>query len=307
MKFNHFAILFVAILLAFSCKTTKVAQEDFMNKRLDDALLWKVEGKDLKQPSYVFGTIHIIPDKDYFLPEGTLTAIDQSKKVFFEIDMNEMTDVGSQMGLLKKAFMKDGQTLKDLLTTEDYSLVQAHFKEMGLPLMLFEKMKPMFLTVFASSDFDPNGMQSGALKSYEMEIFEIANRSSKEVGGLETIDFQIGLFDSIPYPEQAKMLMETIKNGDTGGMDFDKTVNLYKSQNITAMSDLSGSGEEQLGNYEEILLNKRNRAWIPLMNEAMKKETNFFAVGAGHLGGKSGVIKLLMKEGYTVTPIKAKP
>jgi len=306
MKFNHFALLIVAVLLAFSCKTTKVVQEDFMNKRLDDALLWKVEGKDLKQPSYVFGTIHIIPDKDYFLPEGTLTAIDQSKKVFFEIDMNEMTDVGSQMGLLKKAFMTDGQTLKDLLTTEDYSLVQAHFKEMGLPLMLFEKMKPMFLTVFASSDFDPNGMQSGALKSYEMEIFEIANRSSKEVGGLETIDFQIGLFDSIPYPEQAKMLMETIKNGDTGGMDFDKTVNMYKSQNITAMSDLSGSGDEQLGNYEEILLNKRNRAWIPLMNEAMKKETNFFAVGAGHLGGKSGVIKLLMKEGYTVTPIKAK-
>ena len=307
MKFNHFALLCVAILLAFSCKTTKVAQEDFMNKRLDDALLWKVEGKDLKQPSYVFGTIHIIPDKDYFLPDGTLSAIDESKKVFFEIDMNEMTDMSSQMGLLKKAFMKDGQTLKDLVSEEDYGIVQTHFKEMGLPLFLFEKMKPMFLTVFASSDFDPNGMQSGALKSYEMEIFEIANRSSKEVGGLESIDFQIGLFDSIPYPEQAKMLMETIKNGDTGGMDFDKTVNMYKSQNITAMADLSGSGDEQLGNYEEILLNKRNRAWIPLMNEAMKKETNFFAVGAGHLGGKSGVIKLLMKEGYTVTPIKARP
>ncbi len=307
MKLKHFVLLIVLSFLAFSCKTTKLSTEDIMNKRLDDALLWKVEGKNLKQPSYVFGTIHIIPDEDYFLPDGTLSAIDQSQKVFFEIDMNEMTDISSQMGLLKKAFMSDGQTLKDLVSEEDYGLIEAHFKKMGLPLFLFEKMKPMFLTVFASSDFDPNGMQTGALKSYEMEIFEIANRSSKDVGGLETIDFQIGLFDSIPYPEQAKMLMETIKNGDTGGVDFDRTVKMYKSQNITAMADLSGSGDEQLGNYEEILLNKRNRAWIPIMKESMEKETTFFAVGAGHLGGENGVIKLLMKEGYILSSVKPNP
>ncbi len=305
MRLRHLFVFIFLVGFLTSCKTQKINREEIINHKLADALLWKVEGKDLKTPSYVFGTIHIIPEDDYFLPDGTLTALDQSKQVYFEIDMKDMTDIGQQMGLLKSAFMKDGKGLKDLISEEDYDLVKAHFDKMGLPLFLFEKMKPMFLTVFASSDFDPNGIQTGELKSYEMEIYEIANRGNKETGGLETIDYQLGLFDSIPYTDQAKMLVESIKNGDIAGDQFKETIDLYKSQNITSMADLSGSGDENLGQYEDILLVQRNKNWIPVMSELMGKGTSFFAVGAGHLGGPNGVIKLLMMEGYTLSPIKS--
>jgi len=77
----------------------------------DNALLWKVTGKNLKKPSYVFGTIHIIDAKDYFLPEGTLSAMESSDRICFEIDMAEMSDMSSMMGMLQKIYMEDGLSI----------------------------------------------------------------------------------------------------------------------------------------------------------------------------------------------------
>ena len=163
-------LLLTAMLTSFSaCKSTKEMGDDVENEvsstpdQLDNALLWKVEGNGITQPSYVYGTIHIIGKEDFFLPDGTLGAIENSDKMVFEIDMSEMTDITKQMGLLKDVFMKDNMSLKDLLTEEDYTMVKDHFQKMGLPIFMFERMKPMFLTVFAGEGMDINGLQTGSM------------------------------------------------------------------------------------------------------------------------------------------------
>ena len=307
-KFKYFLYILIAIVFATSsCKTTQGAVEDKVEinafKPLTNALLWKIEGNGLATPSYLYGTIHLIDADDYYLPQGTLTAIDNTQKMVFEIDMNEMSDMGAMMGLMNQAFMKDDQTLKDLISEEDYKLVDSHFTKLGLPLMLMERMKPMFLTVFASGDMDPAGLQTGAMKSYEMEFLEIAKNSDMPVAGLETIEFQLSVFDSIPYKAQAEMLVETIKTGGTDSSDFDVMVKMYKEQKINDMVSMISDEDEQLSEYEDILLNKRNEAWSSRMVKMMNQMPTFFAVGAGHLAGQRGVIHLLRKEGYTLTPI----
>ena len=168
---------------------------------------------------------------------------------------------------------------------------------------MLERMKPMFLTVFASGDMDPAGLQNGSMKSYEMEFLEIANNSNKPTEGLETIEFQLSVFDSIPYTAQAEMLIETIKEEDKDNSQFADMVQMYKNQLINDMVSMIGDEEEQLSEYEDILLNKRNEAWISGMKTMMSEMPTFFAVGAGHLAGERGVIHLLRKEGYTLTPI----
>ena len=304
-----FYLMLAIALVSASCSSSKEAmvKEEVDNiKPLTDALLWKIDGNGLTNPSYLYGTIHLIDTDDYFLPPGTLAAIDETDKMVFEIDMNEMSDMSAMMGLMNKAFMNDNKTLKDLISEEDYKLVDAHFSELGLPLMMLERMKPMFLTVFASGDMDPMGLQSGSMKSYEMEFLEIAQSSDKPVAGLETIEFQMSVFDSIPYQAQADMLVETIKNGDTDNDEFAVMVDMYKNQKINDMVAMISNEEEQLSEYEDILLNKRNEAWISGMKQMMKEMPTFFAVGAGHLAGQRGVIKLLRKEGYTLTPLSHK-
>jgi len=304
-------IFLLTFIIAFSsCKTTKdqvaAKSEMIKNDKLEDALLWKIDGNGLTTPSYLYGTIHIINADDYFLPEGTLTAIDASKKMVFEIDMTEMSDMGAIMGMMDKIFMKDNQTLKDLLNAEDYKVVEDHFAKIGMPLMMLERMKPMFLSVFASGDMDPQGLQNGTMKSYEMEFMEIAQNSKMPMAGLETIEFQLSVFDAIPYTAQADMLVESIKDGDAGNDEFAKMIEMYKSQNISAMISMITDEDQSLSEYEDVLLSKRNTAWISGMKTMMAEMPTFFAVGAGHLAGKKGVIQLLRNEGYKLTPISNK-
>lgn len=311
LKANILTALF-AILLLISCKTTnkvgepKVVQNmpekvmDSDKAELDHSLLWKITGNGLEKPSYLYGTIHMIHGEDFFLPSGTLAAIDESERMVFEIDMKQMSDMSNLMGLMEGAFMKDNLTIQDLLSEEDMKLVEAHFEKLGLPIFMFQRMKPMFLTVFASGDMSPEDLQSGKIKSYEMEFMEMADDSNMETGGLETIEFQMSVFDQIPYKEQADMLMETIKMGDQEDDTFKVLIEAYKSQDLERMLNLSMSEEGGLSEYDDILLNQRNINWIPQMAEMMAEKQNFFAVGAGHLGGEQGVIKLLRKEGYSV-------
>ncbi len=276
---------------------------------LANSLLWKIEGKGMEKPSYLYGTIHLIDSKDFFWPQNSKESFDISERIVFEIDLDDMFDMGNIMGMMTKAFMKDGMTIKDLLSEEDYKLVNDHFADMGLPMFMMEKLKPMFLTVFAEGDIQPGAMEDdGGMKSYEMEFYELAQQAEKDVAGLETMDDQISLFDSIPYSTQAEMLVETIKASSGESNELEMLTKIYKDQNIVEMVKAVEAEDSEFAGYEDLFLNNRNKNWIPLMENYMKEGVTFFAVGAGHLAGREGVINLLKQAGYKLSPMsEAKP
>ncbi len=298
-------LLVFGVLIFGSCKTTKeiknVEAESF---ELEDALLWQIDSRELEEPSYLFGTIHMIESEHFFWPSGTLTALDDAEQIAFEVDLDDMFDLSSQMGLLTKAFMGDGKKLSDFYSEADYKLIRSHFEDIGLPMFFLERIKPMFLTVFASGDIDLGVELSdqSSIKSYEMELYQISQDSDMEVEGLETMEFQMSVFDSIPYQAQADMLLETILSSDTENDAFQEMIQMYKDQDINKMVS-SMSEEGGIEGYEDLLLYQRNKNWIPIMSEKMKLNQMFFAVGAGHLGGENGVIDLLRKAGYKLTPL----
>ncbi len=300
INIKSIGVLLLVLIGFASCKTTKQRAKE---TQLEDALLWKMEVEGSSEASYIYGTIHMIDKDDYFLPQGTLSAIESSDRMIFEIDLADMNDMGALMGMMGKIFMKDGATLKDLLPQEDYTLVSDYFAEMGLPMMMVDRIKPMFLSAFAMGDIDPNSMQNGDIKSYEMEFYEMAQSRNMETGGLETIDFQISVFDSIPYSDQAIMLVDAIKSNDTANDEFKIMVDMYKNQQINKMVAMISDEDSGYSEHEDILLSKRNKAWIPQMKEWAMKGPTFFAVGAGHLAGKNGVLNLLKKEGVRLTPL----
>lgn len=277
-----------------------------MAQALPNALLWKVTGPGMKEPSYVMGTIHMIGAEDYFFSVEMEQAFENTKRLALEIDLNEMQNMGAMFSLMNKMFMANGQKLKDLVTAEEYELVKGKLSEMGLPIMFLERVKPMFLqSMVGGPGGAQGGLQSGSVKSYEMELNQKAKDQDKKVLGLETIEFQMSIFDSIPYKTQAKMLVESLQSSDSliGGDDFAEMAKLYKNEDIEKLAALINTDTTGIGNYSNILLVNRNKAWIPRMQELMKEQPTFFAVGAGHLAGEHGVIPLLKKAGYTLTPI----
>jgi uncharacterized protein len=293
--------LLSVFLVLFSCTGPRKVQY----KPLENSLLWEIKGKELATPSYVFGTIHLIPEADYFWSKPMENAFSKSQEVVFELDMNEMNDMSKMMALLPHLFMKGDTTLSMLLVKSDYDKLAAKMQNMGLPLFLFERMKPFFLTVFLSEDLQPSGEKS--MKSYELELTAKANAMRKTVSGLETVAFQASIFDRIPYKKQADMLADLLNNegdSDMEAADMKTMIAHYKNQEIQRLGDAVMADNGEMMGMEEDLLFLRNEKWIPLMEEKMKQKSVFFAVGAGHLPGERGVIHLLRKAGYKVKAVK---
>ncbi|MBK6997902.1 MAG: TraB/GumN family protein [Lewinellaceae bacterium] len=94
-------------------------------------------------------------------------------------------------------------------------------------------------------------------------------------------------------------MVRSMDTTSTEESQLDEMLRLYREQDITAMQALIGE-DNSMGQYEDFLLNNRNQNWIPVMGKMMAEKPTLFAVGAGHLGGKQGVVALLRKEGYRV-------
>ncbi len=278
----------------------------FAQKAIDKALLWEISGKDLVQSSYLFGTIHMIPKVDYFLPKGFDKAFENSATLYLELDMNEMNDMSKMMGLLEKCYMRDNKKLSDLLNDEDLKIVKSKIEEMGLPFFMFERMKPLFLSsMLMMEGSNPMRGNDDKMSSYEFELMEKANASKKPLKGIETMEFQLSIFDSIPYEIQAKNLVQSIQSEENKSDDSLKSlVELYKDQDVDKLVTAVEKSDDDMKPFLDLMLTNRNKAWIPIMKNVMKINSCFFAVGAGHLGGDYGVINLLKKEGYKLKPIK---
>ncbi|MTB51286.1 TraB/GumN family protein [Lewinella sp. W8] len=281
----------------------------------DTTLLWRISAPGIDAPSYLYGTIHLIPEEDYFLPNTVVAALNDSKEVVFEIDPRDMQNPAKIMGLLNKINMRGDTSLEDLLPKAQYDSVEAYFSESGLPFFFFKKMKPLFLSAMVGQDMQAmgqgGGMAAGGMKSYEMELTDIAQAADKRISGLETMEFQLSLFDSIPYTAQALMLFEAVK-ADMAGEEregpnqLDQMVDMYKRRAVAEMASSISDEAAGVARFEELLLTKRNQNWIPLIRQAMEAEeggSRLFAVGAGHLGGERGVIALLRSAGLTVEPV----
>ncbi|MCB0604905.1 MAG: TraB/GumN family protein [Saprospiraceae bacterium] len=265
----------------------------------EESLLWKIEGKGLSKPSYLFGTIHLIPEDKYFFTKEMENAFAQSDQVIFEIDMNVMNDMSQMAAILVKMRMPDSVSLQDLISPEDYSLLQEKAKDSGMPLFMFENIKPLFLQTL----LDDVNSQKNQMASYEINLAKKASNTGKDIGGLETIDDQMAAIDAVPLKEQAAMLMESLKSPDS--QNIDTLIQLYEQQKIQELHDMiESSFAQSKDNYMDSFLKNRNVKWIDNMKRLMSEKSTFFAVGAGHLAGKSGVINLLREKGYKVTAIK---
>ena len=140
---RHLTYLLSLLFLITACKTTQqvttVSQPAPEVPKTENSLLWEISGKGLKETSYLYGTIHMIGKDDFFLTEATKTSLEKTQKVTFEINMEDMMDIGNLMPLMMKAFMSGDTTLSDLLSEDDYKLVEQHFAEVGLPMMFVNR------------------------------------------------------------------------------------------------------------------------------------------------------------------------
>jgi uncharacterized protein len=267
-----------------------------------NTLLWKISGKNLTKPSYVFGTMHMICANDIELSDSLKNAIRSADNVYLELDMDDMWQM---MGAMMHMTMKGDTSLADLLTPDDYKKVKTYFSEHGgiIPFSLMEKYKPLLVESMIIEQAKP----CDNMIVIEQLVMEEAKKNSVDIKGLETFDYQLAIFDKIPYKLQAQQLVKMVdeaQSGDATGDDEIKVLTeAYRKQELNKMDELT-KDDPGIGNFTDILLYDRNANWSSKLQELMPGKSLVVAVGAGHLPGKKGVLNLLREAGYTVEPVK---
>lgn len=269
----------------------------------DNTLLWRVSGKDLKAPSYLFGTIHMICGDDVILSDSLKSAIQHADKVYLELDMDNMFELMSVMSKMK---MRGDTTLAQLLTPEEYEKVKNFFNSnKGLiPFSMLETYKPML----AASTLMQNAVSCSKPMAMEQLVMREAKRAGIGIKGLETMAFQMSIFDSIPYAIQAKQLLNYVENygNKDDNKEFEELTKAYRNQDLKMLEKLTEKEDGGIAQFTEIMLYKRNEDWANKLSTLMPDGSLVIAVGAGHLPGDRGVINLLRKAGYKVEPVENK-
>jgi uncharacterized protein YbaP (TraB family) len=270
----------------------------------DNTLLWKISGNGLQKPSYLFGTIHLLCGEDAGLSDNMKNIISKVDEVYFEVDMDNIFEV---FGAMSKMKMKGDTTLRDLLSEKDYEKVKDYFEKQGsmFPFSTLETYKP----ILALSTVQEGSFECDDMTMMEQVIMKEAKENEKKIKGLETMAYQAGILDSIPYKLQADQLVNYIDNLDKnqdGDKEMEEMMDAYRMQDLQKLEEMMKKTDLGVGNFTDVLLYNRNRNWVARLRKLMPDYSLLVAVGAGHLPGEKGVINLLRKAGFTVTPVANK-
>ncbi|MDP4264381.1 MAG: TraB/GumN family protein [Bacteroidota bacterium] len=270
----------------------------------NNTLLWKISGNGLTKPSYLYGTIHMLCADDATLSDNFKKIIHKVDEVYFEVDLDNLFEM---IGVMTKMKMKGDTTLRDLLSEKDYKKVKEYFetKSSMLPFSMLETYKP----ILALSTVQEGSIECDNTTMMEQVIMQEAKDNDKKIKGLETMSYQAGVLDSIPYKIQAEQLVSYIDNigkDKSEDKELEDMMKAYKSQDLKKLEELMMKTDMGIGNFTDVLLYNRNRNWVAKLKKLLPDKSLLVAVGAGHLPGEKGVINLLRKEGYTVTPVENK-
>ena len=262
----------------------------------ENTLLWEVSGNDLKAPSYLFGTIHVVCPDDFELDAKVIDAYEKSQQLVLELDMD---DPNFMMNFQKLSVNPNMKNLSDKLSEEDLYTLNTFFKKhYQADMSQLGIMKPLALTSMITLKM----FECNQLVSYELKLIEKGKAKQWDVLGLETIKEQFDVFDAIDEKKQLQWLVDYVNKETEMKEIFSELSSLYKKENIVGLYELMKK-QPEFKEMEDTLLYERNKKWIDKIVEIAEEKPTFFAFGAAHLVSEKGVIALLKKKGYNVKPI----
>ena len=272
-------------------------------------LLWKVSGNGLQKPSYIFGTYHLAPlstkDSIAALPQ----AMQDAQQVYGEVVMADMMKPEFLALMQQQMMLPADTTLKSLFTQEQYETVGRLVKEyMQMDLAMLDRLKPAALVQQLSVLFclkhTPGFNPQEQLDTYFQQE---AAKQGKKVAGLETIQSQVDVLYGTPLRRQAENLYCMASDTAKQIRQANELVSAYAAQDIDRllrlMEEKEGTSCDPQPEEMAQLLYNRNENWVKQMPAIMQAAPTLFVVGAGHLPGDKGVLRLLQEQGYTLEPM----
>lgn len=262
-------------------------------------LLWQIDKPGLTS-SYLFGTIHSEDPRVTQLPSPVRSRFEKASSASFEL----MMDMSTMLEATGAMFFTAEQSLDKLIDKALYQSVVDAMRQHQLPAFMVNRLKPWAVVVTLSTP----PMETG--KFLDLLLYQKAQQLQIPTYGLETVKEQLAVFENIPLTDQIIMLKDTVKNLKKMPAVFEKMHDLYLRRDLTELLRYSieemKRGSDNLSLVEAFykrVVDDRNIRMVERMEKHLKAGNAFIAIGALHLPGKKGVLKLLQNSGYRISAV----
>lgn len=263
-------------------------------------LLWKIE-KPGQPASHIFGTMHVGDPRVINLAPEAERAFKNADRFAMEVLMNFQA-----MGAITSgSYFNDGRTLASVMDGADYDrLIQLLQQQRGLPESAVKHMRPWVVIMILMMPADG---QLGSGDALDMVLYRRAALRSIPLLGLETAEEQIAIFDTLSIDEQVWMLNKSVADFELIDGLLAQMLDAYLAGDLAALMTMQRQYDDPESDIDNRLmlamLDQRNLRMVERMQHFLQQGNAFIAIGALHLPGERGVLHLLEKSGYSVTPV----
>lgn len=259
-------------------------------------LLWRIEGNNLQQPSYLFGTMHVNDARAFNFSDSVMLALERCETFALEVHPDTMMN-----SMFERLFdNSEGNSLTNVLSKEEYQQFKEKFEQKSnLDLDKINVQDPSILSSMMEPDEDKADDKATFVDAY---LFGIARTLNKSIWGLESMKDHSDAFSNYNKEQQRAFLLGLIN--DNYEADYQQMLNelvdVYKEGNIIQIADMAN-----VFTRVDSQLIRRNFVMAKSMERLMQESSLFAAVGTAHLPGKNGIINILAQRGYRVFPVAA--
>ncbi len=263
-----------------------------------DGLVWVVQGTGGKV--YIAGSMHLLRRDRPTLPEAITAAYRESDSLVMELDVDDIDEQVMATQMLGAASFNDGRTLPAVAGETRWNALQPVLSTLQFPAPFAATLEPWGLSILLTT-LEYARLGFDAEIGVEKQLQKLAAADKKTIAGLETPEFQISLFDSLPLDEQLQLLDMTLSDIAEMPAMADDLYLAWRSGDIRRLEALLLEGYKAMPKLYDDLVDQRNRRWVPQVTSLTKKsDDTLVVVGALHLVGDRGLITLLEKEGLKV-------
>ena len=282
-------------LISPQCEPLQESHAEAEQLKHPQGILWKISKAGTKT-NYLFGTIHVSDVEITTLPEPVNQALNSSSQFVMEA----LPDMEQLMLFSQSMFFNDGTLLASLIDKPIYENTKKILAAYKLGADAVSVMKPW--AAFLLMNYPPDEGEP-----LDMVLLSLAQQNGSQVAGLETLKEQSELFSGLTIPEQVKLLTDTVCHYDLVEEDFQAMKAFYLKGDLEGLYNyVQRYSMEDKPVYEKLmkkLIQDRNYLMAERMQPLLEKGNAFIAIGAMHLAGKEGVLALLEKQGYSVSPV----
>jgi len=264
-----------------------------------DPAVWRMTGANGSEVT-LLGSMHVLRPSDHPLPASIDELLARADLVVMEMDLDDIDAAAQQRTILGTALLPQGTVLADVIDADVYRLVEQNAAEIGVDLKSVERFEPWFLAI-TMLDLGMRKLGFQGERGIEQYVLGESRRAGKEIVGLETLEFQVGIFDALPADQQQAMLEQTVAELDEAVTQLDAMVAAWRDGELERLTDELLSEFDDFPGLYEALVTKRNAAWVPQLEKMLTDgRRHLVVVGALHLVGPDSVIERLRARGHDV-------